>query len=466
MVKKYEFVKNAKSSSINKYVSGIIFLIVLCLLTFDLTAFALPKGTNKIVQPKNKQEGKSFVKDKAKQNNKNPKEALELTKKGFVFLYKKNYTQAIQCFESSKKSDATYYRAYAGLGDVYSDLKNTRKALSCYKDAIVRLKPDYAYSKIKLARQYEAKKDYENAVKVYKFILQINPTAGNLLLKSRKLKSEGKIYEALDTLKDAISADKNYADAYYNIGILLRDLNNYASAVNYLEKAVKYDEGNSGYLYALGNACYELISSTNSNDQALIDKAADIFEKLLQAGSQQKRIPYMLGNLYILKEKYDKAIEMLSIAIEKFRMDNAETRHSLGNAYFRMGYSIPNIKNNIYLTSEDIEKRSSKWKFYNKALEEYKLSLSKDSSYIIVYYDLGSLYYYKSMFDPDADQVINEINFENAMDYYKGGINYYKKHMLKQSLFYLQKYLSANSNAKDSKQLKQLIKNIKSTINN
>lgn len=279
--------------------------------------------------------------------------------------------------------------------------------------------------------------------------------------KGKELKAKGKKNEAMDAFKSVIALDNTYAEAYYNLGLILLDLANFSSAVNIMEKAVKYAPDNNIYQYYLATAYYGFILENKSINTAYIDKATPILEKLLEIRFKEKDIAPKLGHLYILKEKYDKAIQILSLCINQFKIDNAEIRYLLGTAYFRVAYALPDIQKNILLTEKENNKRFLKWDFYNKALNEYKIALKKDSNYTIIYYNIGSIYYYKSLIYPVADLVINEVTEQNALDYYKEGIKFFKKDMAKSAIFNFEKYLSLEPQTKGLKEIKNLVNELK-----
>ena len=282
--------------------------------------------------------------------------------------------------------------------------------------------------------------------------------------KGKDLKAKGQNSQAIEAFKSATSLDNTCAEAYYNWGLILLELHSFTSAINVMEKAVKYAPANNIYSYYLGNAYYGFISENEPVNMVYADKATAIFEKLFAMKVKQKDVAYKLGSIYLLMEKYDKAVQMLSLCINKFKLDSAEIRYLLGTAYFRIAYALIDVQKNIPLTEEEYNKKFLKWDFYNKALAEYRIALKQDSNYTIIYYYIGSIYYYKSLLYPDADMVINEITEQNSLNYYREGMKYFKKDMAKSAIINFEKYLALNPQSKGANDIKKLTNELKKSV--
>ena len=105
-----------------------------------------------------------------------PQTAEEWIKRGYMANYKRNYEEAIFCFEEAIKLKPDYAKAYNILGYVYAKgERDYNKAVEYYSKAI-ELKPDYAEAYLHMGDAYrDWNNQYDEAVKWYKKAIELEP---------------------------------------------------------------------------------------------------------------------------------------------------------------------------------------------------------------------------------------------------------------------------------------------------
>jgi tetratricopeptide (TPR) repeat protein len=85
-----------------------------------------------------------------------------------------DFQGAADCFTKIVELDAENYRAWYNLGISYFHLKQTKKSLEAYRQAL-KIRPDYEYIYYNIGLLYEILKgDFESAIKYYEEALRIN----------------------------------------------------------------------------------------------------------------------------------------------------------------------------------------------------------------------------------------------------------------------------------------------------
>jgi tetratricopeptide (TPR) repeat protein len=165
----------------------------------------------------------------------NPYLSREYFLKGMIFMEKGDTSKAISSMQTAVEQDPDYFDAYIQLGLLFAH-KGNPVALTYYDDAI-HLKPNNPEPYYDKGMFYQFGEDYDNAIKAYTELLQI---------------------------------DSTYKNAYYNLGVIY-NLNkaDYVKSLTYFNKAIKCDTAYFMAYFGRGN-CYEMLNQT---DNALADYA-------------------------------------------------------------------------------------------------------------------------------------------------------------------------------------------------
>ena len=200
---------------------------------FDLSkgqAAADAKDAERTMSASEKQEYEKKLKDKTAQLTKN-KELNDAFNAGVEAQTNKQWDAAIQSFEKAAAIDATQHVIFGRLGDCYVALAQTKtgadqtaaltKASDAYQKAIA-LKPDAPEYHNNYALALAKEKKFADAQTELTKAAQLDPaSAGKYYFNmGAVLVNTGQTDPATDAFKKTIEVDPNYADAYYQLGLL------------------------------------------------------------------------------------------------------------------------------------------------------------------------------------------------------------------------------------------------------
>ena len=309
--------------------------------------------------------------------------ALELYKEGVTFAEKFYEKEAIEKFNKAIEIDTSFAMAYYYLSRVYNsagNLTDARKnlkqaskysgvttplewmyigaweknleidyssAISIYKDIL----KDYSNDRHTLhvmGRTLRLMKDYPNAVKTLKLLIDTNPgyaPAYNQL---------GYVYKEMGKFKDAMKAYNKYAklepdqaNPYDSMGDMYRAKGQYLKAINEYQKALKVKPDFYTSHRNLGLSYYE----AGEYDEAI--KTYKKLSKLTSDYELKRDIHSDLINIYIALGQYDDALEHTQRVIE------------LARSNFRKSWAVA-IKGYIYYLQNN----------YSEAMKQLNASLT------------------------------------------------------------------------------------------
>jgi len=187
--------------------------------------------------------------------------------------------------------------------------KDYEAALAAFKSAILK-KSDYNEAYYEAGWCCNELEDYENAIDLLKKYMPSDE-------KNKKNKSNelGFSYYKLQKATEAIIEYKNTIALSPKDGIALRGLGNvyyeieedYDSAIEYFEKAIKEDEEDSKPIYYKLGWLY--------NDKEQYDDAIKILLKAIEYDSEDSGYREELGYAYYQKEEYEFALTQLNKAL-------------------------------------------------------------------------------------------------------------------------------------------------------
>lgn len=184
-------------------------------------------------------EQKDAIEKRAKENAEAMKKNKELNDAfngGMQALEAKNYDQAIDFFTKASVADPKQEAVWANLARAYNDRADTKKtadkaaerqadldkAIESYNKAL-ELKPEQASLHLNLALALANEKKIPEAKAELEKAAQLDPTqAGKAYYNlGAILINSGQTEPASDAFKKAMELDPNYADAYYQYGVVL-----------------------------------------------------------------------------------------------------------------------------------------------------------------------------------------------------------------------------------------------------
>jgi S1-C subfamily serine protease/Tfp pilus assembly protein PilF len=203
------------------------------------------------------------------QENKEKKDsdyAYEAVDKAIYFIDKEEYEKALPYLEIALKTDISSLRAwaYCFIGLCYSELGNYTKAIEAYKQAIIRIDPNFALPYLDLGVAYVKLGFYNDAIEAFKQAIRIDPDYADAHYNLGVVYGILGFYsDAIEAYKQAIRIDPDYADAYCNLGVAYGQLGLYKDAVEAFKQAIRIDPDDTDAHGGLG-LTYHLIGNNNS----------------------------------------------------------------------------------------------------------------------------------------------------------------------------------------------------------
>jgi tetratricopeptide (TPR) repeat protein len=145
--------------------------------------------------------------------------------------------------------------------------------------------------------------------------------------RGERLAGEGKIDEAIEAFRQAVSIDPQFAAAYYNLGVLLRMQGQLDEAVGSYQKALVLTPDFAEAHYHLGNALQELEK---------FEDAVVSYHKALVLKPEFAEAHCSLGIAHQERGRLDDAAASYKRAIA-IKPDNAWAHHNLGNVHQNLG---------------------------------------------------------------------------------------------------------------------------------
>jgi tetratricopeptide (TPR) repeat protein len=287
-------------------------------------------------------------------------------------------------------------------------------AVGSYSEAIKQLEKSEENSQavwLRMAKAYEAKGQYPEALKYYRQVLQKDPkrilTAVDY---AQALKQAGQLNQA-DSIFEALSLKfpKN-ANFQFQRG-LIKEQQQDSTAIGYFMNTMKLDESHRFANYKVaknllserkfGQAQWVSLKALDfhPNDAPLISilaqayyhqdiysQAVILFEKLISLGEASKFVHEKLGYSYFQLQELEKAIENYNAALG-YNEQDADLHYKLGQLYARSGEyknseghlltaillkdrPLDNEYFSLGLTYKLLEQPKKALKYFNRAVEE------------------------------------------------------------------------------------------------
>ncbi len=229
-----------------------------------------------------------------------------------------------KAFERGGKSNK---KAFFLLGLVFENTKRPKKAPLAYQNALI-LDPNYRSALMNLGVNHLGSKRYRDAVSVFEKL------TGSLGMKEASVwtnlgsayrghsndfvttditKRNKLVLKAEESYKRAISRDKNYGNAYYNMGLLYLDADPFPVGNGEMERVTRLKTSKT-YL--------DEYRRLPSSDQKLVDETSAVVQKLLDREALlKKKKEARAAKLRALEEKKRKRAADKANAKDEFDSD-------------------------------------------------------------------------------------------------------------------------------------------------
>jgi tetratricopeptide (TPR) repeat protein len=166
---------------------------------------------------------------------------------------KKIFQAVLDEYQNSMEYSADFAFGRYNLGNLYTGLKQSDKAIENYRAAI-KIDNLFYPAKVNLAMLYNQQNQKDKAEQLLRDVVTTNPEMYEIHYSLGLLLAEKKQYEeSAGHLTIASQGMPNRARIHYNLGLLLQFLKRDADAEAALIKALEIDSDNLDYLYALAD---------------------------------------------------------------------------------------------------------------------------------------------------------------------------------------------------------------------
>ncbi len=323
--------------------------------------------------------------------------AIALLYLGIIQDEKGKYKEAIDLYQRALRYDKENPEIYRNLSQAYRHNKDYSGAMESAEKSLA-LKDNDSNSRILLGNIYFEQGKYREAVDQYDQALSIAPEKPAVLYnKASALLKLGEEFAAMEYFQKAGAYDRIGEvahKAYSRLGVLYLDRNVYASAEEYLKKAVAVRPQNAMNRYNLGIAYLR---------QNRTKEALEEFRKAEELGEENAVMLENLGEAYLSLKQYDKSLDMYS-RVARVDSRNVRILSRIGELYYEKGDLDKALQVYSKITSIDPLTENARVAFmnmgnilddaqrYDEAIMMYEKALTispKDDS---AYYNLGLAY--------------------------------------------------------------------------
>ena len=243
---------------------------------------------------------------------------------GELYFRQRKYNNAIPVFQQAINLDSANAYSYWWLGNIYCDLAKYEQAEVQYQQAIA-IDPEYVDAHIMLGEVYYAQKLYDRAVVTFQQAITLDPTHVYAVRRLGDVYRElGQYEEAEAHYQQAIAIDPDNAWIYCGLGGLYYRQKAYDQAIKYFQQAITLDPKYVYVLERLGDVYAEL---------ADFEQSELYYQRILKIDPQYIEAYDHLAILYLIQEKYDRA---LRISYQALEVDSSNHSYALLGYIYRL----------------------------------------------------------------------------------------------------------------------------------
>jgi tetratricopeptide (TPR) repeat protein len=160
--------------------------------------------------------------------------------KALLFIELNNYIEAKTLLEHSISIEPNFYEAYNSLGFIYSFFLEKYNESIFYFSEAIKINPSYLDAHSNLAEALRKVEKYEDAIKHCESVLTKKIDSSKIYNVLANIYVDLFIYDkAIFYYLKAISLDKNFYEAHYNLSIAYKECGLLVDSLTYLDNAIK-----------------------------------------------------------------------------------------------------------------------------------------------------------------------------------------------------------------------------------
>ncbi len=351
-------------------------------------------------------------------------------------------------------------KLYSALGATYEQRKDYKGAIDAYRHAIM-LDRDNLDAIRGLAENLLNDGQIDKALEQYKVIADANPEDAQTYLRISEIyRRQGKYDEALDSLKKAQAMVPDALEVPYNIAVVYEAQGRYDDGEKILQDLLKKTEkADSSYSQSERNnrGIFTERLGMIYRDQENYAAAVDAFRKMLPLGDENARTGYQdIIDTYREAKQWNEATATAQEAVQKMPNDR-ELRMVLDAQLADMGdpeKPLADVRSmlkgnqddrDVYLRLAIMNTRLKRWKDAEEALDKAELLSTKPDDREYIYFLRGSTYEREKKYDQSESEFkkVLTLNPQSAATLnYLGYMDADRGVELEQSLAYIKEAVS------------------------
>jgi tetratricopeptide (TPR) repeat protein len=177
--------------------------------------------------------------------------------------------------------------------------------------------------------QLQMEKNYLDAIDYYQAALAKDPHNAILMNKTGISQLQLRRYKAArKSFESSVQADKNYANAYANLGVVFYEEGSYLKSIRYYDKAIAIEKDTAVFYNNRAASFFarKQFEKASMDYAKALDLDPDIFERSERGGGVQARLPspqdrahydYVLAKLYAKNGSPERSLHYLKKAMEE-----------------------------------------------------------------------------------------------------------------------------------------------------
>lgn len=308
-----------------------------------------------------------------------PMSAVARTRLGNLYMRQKLYQKALEQFETLSRQNAGDIESRLKIGIIHLQQGRYQEAIADFT-ALLKDKPEYDQALYYLATTYEEKgerADLEQAVVNLRLIPKTSPLWNNAQMRLGVIFSKLNDHASgIQCLEAAIAENPEVADFYLYLAFLHEDIQEYAKALEVLDRGLAVSARNVQLLFRKGVVLDKLDRK---------DEAIQVMRSLLDVEPDHAGALNYIGYTYADKGiRLQEAKNLIERALEK-EPEDGYILDSLAWVYYRLGQyreALKTIQKALAHVPDDpiilehlgdiqaaLGNRKEAWKAYERALE-------------------------------------------------------------------------------------------------
>lgn len=299
--------------------------------------------------------------------------------------------------------------SWNNLGKAYHALGRLDDAIGAYGRAI-ELDPAYGWSYNNLGVAYARRGAYDTAINLYRQAIERHTAPADQAVSWDNLGSvlftSGKIREAEDAYRQALTLNGDYAHAWHSLGNIFRTLERYGEAIEAYQQASRADAAYALPWHGLGDV-YRALAEQAASDakKQQLNQAINAYRQAIERDGAHPWPFHSLAAIYEERGDLPAARTYYGHAVDRYERDSqkAVIWYHLGNVARRLNQP-------------------------DEALTAYRQAIALDANYAAPWHTLGNLHAELGRYSDamDAYRQAIELDPVNAWSYHQLGLVYEK----------------------------------------